>query len=211
MKVLSIETASNNCSVAILEDTKIIKEMSICDENTHSQKLMPLIDAILKECKLTLSNIDLFASDKGPGSFTGIRIGIATLKAFHDTLNKPIFGISSLDCLANLAVQNIENSIPENSLIIPIIDAKHENIYYSIYEKSSEKLIRIQDYCFTNIFELCNSLKKYNKFIFFVENGSIVYKDVLKSKLKNNIEVLNIPINATSIGYCAFLEYCNSR
>lgn len=204
MKILSIETASNNCSVAILEDNKLIKELSVCDENTHSQKLMPLIDSILKETNLSLSNIDLFACDKGPGSFTGIRIGIATLKAFHDVLNKPIIGISALDAFANLIMQEAINN---NSYICSIIDAKHENVYGSIYEKNGEKLIQLQDYFFKNIHELCSSLNQSNKFIFFVGNGSIVYEDVLKSKLQNNAKFFKSSITAYNIGYCAFLEY----
>ena len=207
MKILSVETASNNCSVAILEDTKLIKELSICDENTHSQKLMPLIDKILNECNLSLSNIDLFACDKGPGSFTGIRIGISTLKAFHDALNKPIIGISALDAFANLALEHKNSS----SYICSIIDAKHDNVYYSIYENNNGILKQLSNYGFQNINELCNILNEYNKFIFFVGNGSIVYKDVLKFKLNKNIKILEAPINANNIGICAFLEYCNSR
>lgn len=74
MKILSINTSSNICAVALLEDTNLIKELSIDDANTHSVKLMPLIDDLLKQCNLTISDIDLFACDKGPGSFTGIRI-----------------------------------------------------------------------------------------------------------------------------------------
>ena len=198
---MKIETASNTCSVAILEDSEIIKELSICDENTHSQKLMPLIDNILNDTNLSLSDIDLFACDKGPGSFTGIRIGIATLKAFCDTLNKPIIGISALDAFAHL--------VNTPSCICSIIDANHENVYYSIYTFEDGNIKQIQPYSFENIYKLCDILDK-NKFIIFTGNGSIVYKDVLKSKLKNNIDILEASINATNIGICAFLEYKNS-
>lgn len=141
------------------------------------------------------------------GSFTGIRIGISTLKAFHDALNKPIIGISALDAFSNLALEKTNTS----EYICSIIDAKHDNVYYSIYENTNGTLKQIKDYSFQNINELCNILNEYNKFIFFVGNGSIVYKDVLKSKLNNNIEISTTPISATNIGICAFLEYCNSR
>ena len=89
MKILSIDTSSSICSVAILEDNKLIKEISNNDSNTHSVKLMPQIEQILKETNLSLSDIDLLACDKGPGSFTGIRIGISTVKAFNDVTNIP--------------------------------------------------------------------------------------------------------------------------
>ncbi len=87
MKILSIDTASSICSVAILEDNKVIKEISNDDANTHSVKLMPQIEQLFKETNLTLNDIDLLACDKGPGSFTGIRIGISTVKAFLDVTN----------------------------------------------------------------------------------------------------------------------------
>lgn len=87
MKILSIDTASSICSVAILEDNKVIKEISNADANTHSVKLMPQIEQIFKETNLTLNDMDLIACDKGPGSFTGIRIGIANVKAFFDVTN----------------------------------------------------------------------------------------------------------------------------
>lgn len=87
MKILSIDTTSSICSVAILEDNKVIKEISNDDANTHSVKLMPQIEQIFKETNLTLNDMDLIACDKGPGSFTGIRIGIATVKAFLDVTN----------------------------------------------------------------------------------------------------------------------------
>lgn len=89
MKILSIDTASSICSVAILEDKKVIKVVSNEDSNTHSVKLMPQIEQILKDTNLTLNDIDLLVCDKGPGSFTGIRIGISTIKAFFDVTNIP--------------------------------------------------------------------------------------------------------------------------
>lgn len=209
MKILSIETASNNCSVALLEDNKIIKELSICDENTHSQKLMPLIDNLLKETNLTLSNIDLFACDKGPGSFTGIRIGISTLKAFHDALSKPIIGISALDAYASTILSSTETL--NNLYVCSIIDAKHENVYFSIYELTNNDIVQIYNYSFANIHELASLLGNYNNLIILVGNGSIVYKDVLQSKLPKNIKILECEINATNIGMCAFFQYCNNK
>lgn len=89
MKILSIDTSSKICSVAVLEDTDLIVEKHILDEKTHSQKLMPLIDEVLKSLKLDLSDFDLYACGIGPGSFTGVRIGVSTIKAFCDVTAKP--------------------------------------------------------------------------------------------------------------------------
>lgn len=203
MKILSIETASNTCSVALLEDTRVIKELSICDEHTHSQKLMPLIAQIFEETHLTLEDIDLFACDKGPGSFTGIRIGIATIKAFNDTLSKPIIGISSLDVLTH--------NITSSGYICSLIDAKHDNVYCTLYEYKQNVYTKIQNDSFENIYNLAKSLKKYNNFIFFVGNGSILYQYVLKSELNEKAIIYEDnslhQLNAINIGKAAFLEF----
>lgn len=121
MKVLSIETSGQICAVALTEDKNLIKELIIEDENTHSVKLMPLIDNLLKETNIKLSDIDLFSCDIGPGSFTGIRIGVSTIKAFIDVTNKKAVGITSLETLA----RNVE----EDGLICALIDAKNDNVY----------------------------------------------------------------------------------
>ena len=100
MKILSIDTSSSICSVAILENNVLIKEMHNYSEKEHSETLMPMIDEIFKETGLTLDNIGLIACSVGPGSFTGIRIGIATVKAFADAKNIPVVGVNSLEALA---------------------------------------------------------------------------------------------------------------
>ena len=210
MKILSMETSSNICSVAILEDNEVIKEISICDENTHSQKLMPLVSQIFEQTNLSLEDIDLFACDKGPGSFTGIRIGIATLKAFSDVSSKPIIGISSLDALAH--------NITTDGYICSLIDAKHDNVYCCIYQLSDNIYTKIQDYSFNNIHELAQELSKYNNLIFFVGNGSILYKDVLQSELKekaiinedSSVHSINA-INICKVAFQGFLSNSNKN
>ena len=100
MKILAVDTSSKLCSVAILEDTNLIKKLELDNGLTHSETLMPLIKQLLNECELSLNDIDLLVSDIGPGSFTGIRIGVSTCKAFSDSLNIPCVGVSSLEVLA---------------------------------------------------------------------------------------------------------------
>ena len=85
MKILSIDTSSKLCEIAILENEKIIKEITQNNGLTHSETLMPIIKETLENLNLTLNDIDLIVCDKGPGSFTGIRIGVATAKAFSAT------------------------------------------------------------------------------------------------------------------------------
>lgn len=207
MKILSIDTSSEICSAAILEDENVIKEISIEDANTHSINLMPLIKHIFDETKLSIDDIDLFACDKGPGSFTGIRIGVATIKAFADTTSKPCVGISSLMGLA----YNVKNE----GYICSLIDAKNNNVYYSLFKYENNKYEQVGEYLSEDINNITNILKNCNKTIFFVGNGSIVYKDMLKSVLEENAkftdDIATSKLNATSIGRAAFDVYSNNE
>lgn len=205
MKILSIDTASEVCSVAVLENNTVIKEISNEDANTHSVKLMPQINKILKETDLTLEDIDLLACDKGPGSFTGIRIGISTIKAFNDVKNIPSIGITSLMALAY--------NVDYEGYICSLIDAKNNNVYYGLFDNQTKKHIKKENYLAENINNITEILKICNKPIFFVGSGSIVYKDMLKSTLKENAifsinENIN-KLNAISVGIAAFDVFSN--
>ena len=100
MIMLAIETSCDICSISLFDDNNLIIELKEETPKTHSEALMPLIDRLLKKTNQSLSEIDLFAVDNGPGSFTGIRIGLSTVKAFCDVTNKPCVSVSSLEALA---------------------------------------------------------------------------------------------------------------
>lgn len=207
MKILSIETSSNVCSVAILEDRNVIKEISNEDGNTHSIKLMPQIEQIFKETNLSLRDIELLVCDKGPGSFTGIRIGISAIKAFCDVTQIKSLGIPSLMALAY--------NVDFEGYICSLIDAKNNNVYYSLFEHSKNKYTQIGNYLFDNISNITEILKNCNKPIFFVGNGSIVYKDVLESNLYKNAIFANNEtynkLNATNVAKAAFDAFCSGE
>lgn len=140
MKILAVDTSSRNCSVSIVEVDKninVIAQGNNDDERTHSVKLMPMIDNMFKTSNLSLDNIDLLVCCLGPGSFTGIRIGIATMKAFADVKNIPTVGVTSLESLA----YNIE----ENATICPIIDCKNNNVYSAMFELKDNTYAQIGD------------------------------------------------------------------
>lgn len=165
MKVLSIDTSSNLCSVAILENTNLIKKIELNNGLTHSETLMPLIKQILDENNISLKDIDLLVSDIGPGSFTGLRIGVATCKAFSDSLNIPCIGISSLEVLA----YNIKN----NGIICSTIDCKNDNCYFALYELSNETYSILEEpsaKTITEVLDLLNT-KYTNRTITFIGNG----------------------------------------
>lgn len=200
MKILAIETSSKVCAVALLENDKLIQEKILEDENTHSVKLMPLVDELLRETKTNIQDIDLFACDKGPGSFTGIRIGIATVKAFADVTNKRVMGITSLEALA----YNVE----QEGIICSLIDARNENVYCGFFQKVNHKITQVNELEFNNINNVLNFANSLEKPITFVGNSSEVYKDVIKSKLKEKATFVDREednkLNARNIALAAF-------
>ena len=123
MKILAIDTSSRICGVTILEDYKVLINLSNDDEKTHSVKLMPMIDEAFKSTNLSLDDISLLACCTGPGSFTGVRIGIATIKAFADVKGLPVVGVTSLESLAyNLfdALKNTYDNADKKDVILLI-------------------------------------------------------------------------------------------
>lgn len=126
MNILAIDTTTKKANVGIKTEN-LIKVKSIDNEVTHSEKLLPLIDAVLKECDITIKDIDLIAATTGPGSFTGIRIGLATAKALAKVINANIFSIDSLSLLAQ------STDTQNHKLVVSLIDAKNNRAYAGIY------------------------------------------------------------------------------
>ena len=202
MKILSIDTASNLCTVAVLENEKCIKEIIVDDARNHSEKIMPVIEQALLESNLTLQNIDLIVCDKGPGSFTGIRIGIATMKAFADVKNIPTVGVTSLESLA----YNIE----ENATICPIIDCKNNNVYSAMFELKDNTYVQIGDNIADTIEVALENCKLHSENpIVFIGDGSILHKDLILEKFANkDIRFSDKNIQSSvSLARCAYDKY----
>lgn len=125
MKILSVSTATSNLSVALNDSQKVIVEKNEEDRRNHSEHLDPIIDQILKDQQLTLKGIDRFAVAIGPGSYTGLRIGITTIKMFASVLHKEVVGISTLQALAK--------SVDSSALIVTGLDARNDNYFAGAY------------------------------------------------------------------------------
>ena len=182
MKILCIDTSSKLCGVAILDDTTLIKKIELDNGLTHSESLMPLIDQVLKECNLSLKDINLLVSDIGPGSFTGIRIGIATVKAFADSLNIPCIGISSLEVLAY--------NVSTDGLICSTIDCKNDNCYFALYELKNGNYKVLEpptSESISNVLDLLN-FKYENTNITFVGDG------IKENSISNYLDSFNLGI-----------------
>lgn len=206
MIILSISTSTNICSVSLGNENTIIKELSINDAKTHSENLMPLIDKLLKTTNYSLKDISYLACDVGPGSFTGIRIGIATIKAISEVHNIPIVPISSLQALSY-------NANISDGLICSMIDARNENIYYCIFDKNH---LPIQDLKAEHIDDALNCLSKLNNKITFVGNGAIVNKEKIIEKLSSKAifheqnDLLSSKVLVTARKKIEKKEYCNA-
>lgn len=199
MKILSIDTASDLCTVAVLEEKKCIKEIIVNDARNHSEKIMPVIEQALKETNLDLKDINLFVCDKGPGSFTGIRIGVGTVLAFQDSLNIPCVGISSLEALA----YNVE----QDGLICSLIDAKNDNIYFGLFKLENSEYIQISNLEFKTINEVITILKTYNSPITFVGDGAIIHKNLLQDNFSTCLFSSKNNLSSYSLGLAGFNTY----
>ena len=175
MKVLAIDTSALTATAAILSDDTLLGEMSTTTKLTHSQTIMPMIDELLRKVSLDISDIDLFACSEGPGSFTGLRIGIGTIKGLAYGLGKNVVGVSTLESLAhNIDVTDL--------VICPIMDARRGQVYNAIYKYEDEKLECITEPRALSIEELCAELTERT---IFVGDGVNVHKGKIKELLGN--------------------------
>ncbi len=136
MNVLSINTATRDGSVAITDGSSLIAEKCLNIQVTHSEKLLPAIDYLLKDTGRSLNDMEYFAVTIGPGSFTGIRIGLSTVKGLAWAAGRPAIGVSTLEALAH--------NIPYTDRdICPLIDARKGEVYTAIFRTDGERLVRV--------------------------------------------------------------------
>lgn len=134
MNILAVDTSTKRASVAVQNTEKIVSE-NILNEITHSEKLLPLIDKVLNDSNLNIKEIDMLACTNGPGSFTGVRIGLSTMKAIAHVSKKNIFSMPTLLLLAYTEYLKISDTKKSKDIYIcPMLDAKNTRVYYSIYK-----------------------------------------------------------------------------
>lgn len=176
MKILSIDTATAAASCAVIEDDKLLGEITYNYKKQHSIILMTIIDTLLKNVNTSIGDIDGFVVSKGPGSFTGLRIGISTVKGLSQGTNKPFVGISTLDALAyNLAYTD--------GIICPILNALRGNVYSAIYVFNGTKLEKLTENMLISMDELFILLEKYNKPVTFIGDGIPIFKEKIDNSL----------------------------
>ena len=178
MIVLSIDSSSLVTTVALLKDEYILGEYTLNFKREHSVILMDKVQMLLKDCEVDIDEIDGFVVSKGPGSFTGLRIGMATVKGLSMGSNKPYLSISSLDALAYSLVNF-------DGIICPIMDALRDSVFTCMYKSSNGELSKIIDYSALSLDELVEVLQQKDEPVIFTGDGVYKYKEYLLEKLPN--------------------------
>jgi tRNA threonylcarbamoyladenosine biosynthesis protein TsaB len=136
MNILALDSTAEVCTVALCSSNRLIAEMTVNTGNTHSQTLLPIVEQILKISEMTLDDVDLFACSTGPGSFTGVRIGAATLKGLAYGKDKPCVSVSTLDALAY-------NLIGFDGILCPVMNARRSQVYNALYECRDSRITKL--------------------------------------------------------------------
>lgn len=194
MKILSIDSSSVTASVAITENGKILSEKFINNGLTHSQTLMPMVEDAINESKISVKDIDLFAVTNGPGSFTGVRIGISCVKGMADALSKKCVVVSTLEAIA----EPLKN---QDVIACAVMDARCNQVYTAIFNQGN----RLCEDKAVLIDELGEELKQYDKKVVFIGDGSVLCYEKLCENIQNcEVADENIRyVHGSSVGFIA--------
>lgn len=176
MYILGIETTGAFASVALMDDDRLIGHVQGQDRFSHLQNLMPQVESVVKDNKLSIGDIAVIAVSEGPGSFTGIRIGISSARALSQMLDIPCIGVPTLEALALRAeeLSGEEGIYDENTLICPVLDARRSQVYgggYHIRDGQLHEMIKAAPY---TVEEFLSKAETYNRILLFGD-GTDVY------------------------------------
>jgi tRNA threonylcarbamoyladenosine biosynthesis protein TsaB len=193
MKLLGMDTSSPSGSVALLDGNDVVSESMIEGSPAYSDKLLFEIDAMLKGSGIKLNEIDGFVITTGPGSFTGLRVGISLLKGFILATEKPFASVNTLEAYAKTVEPGPYN-------ICPVLDARKKQVYTALFNSENDQCVRSTPDQAISAADLSNQIKQPTA---FVGNGLDVYKDVftscLKEKFINNVPTKNLTVAASAV------------
>ncbi len=200
MKILAIDTSTEIESVALLSEQELIGEYTLSCKVSHARRLMSTIELVLKDSKLTIKNIDGVALSLGPGSFTGLRIGVSTVKGLALAAKKPVVGISTLDAL-------VFNLPFAKNLICPIIDATRGEVYTALYKMDGGKVpTKLTEDLMISLEALLNMIRQP---AIFTGAGIKIYSELIQKKLGNLAEFPPghlATVRASSVGQLGYLK-----
>lgn len=177
MKILALESSAVACSVAVCEEEELIAQSFQHSGLTHSRTLLPMCGDLLKNCGLTLEEMDVIAVAAGPGSFTGLRIGVAAAKGLAWPGNKPCAGVSTLEAMA-WSLAHVEGDI------CPVMDARRNQVYNARFQAGGGSLTRLCPDRAISIEELAGELEAHKKTQILVGDGAVLcYNELTKRGL----------------------------
>lgn len=203
MNILAIETSTLTGSVALLRDQSIVGEITLSVSVQHSERLMPAIDQLLCDASTKPSDIDLYAVATGPGSFTGLRIGIAAAQGLSLSHGKPMIGVSTLEALAF-------NGAFFPGLIVPLLDAYRGEVYRGLYRGGAGSLEAIDEDRVTAIQPLIEELRRRNAEILLLGTGAELYGDQIQKSVEK-ITVAPVPLQNPRASNVAYLALQKSK
>lgn len=173
MRILALETSAKSVSCAVTEDGAVLAHSFQCTGLTHSRTLLPMVDAMLQNAELPLASVDVFAVSAGPGSFTGLRIGVSALKGLSWAADKPCVGVSTLYAMA----QNLAHA--DHALLICAMDARRAQVYNALFEANGGVLTRLCDDRAIGLDELTAQVRRDARKKFVLGDGAALAYDHL--------------------------------
>lgn len=197
MLVLAIDTSNTTLSIALVNDEQSLLEITETTKNDHSKRLMPAIERLFKETGYEPKQLDCIAVAEGPGSYTGVRIGVTVAKMLAWTLGKPLVSMSSLELVAR--------NMMEDGLVVPLFDARRETIFAGVYDARTKEVV-IEDGHY-ELRQLLKLLNESNRKMYFLGNDVMRYWEIIVEVLGDKAinvedEDLKIP-HATILGKMA--------
>ncbi len=201
MLILALDSTAIAASVALCDGEKLLANYTINLGNTHSETLLPMVEAVMKAAHIRVADIDLFAVSEGPGSFTGVRIGAATAKGLAFGKYKPCIGVSTLEALAY-------NLIGFEGIACPVMNARRSQVYTALFEVSGGKtLTRLAPDRAISIAELEDELLTQNAPIYLSGDGYDITREGFTRLAVKDTPAILIPQNAYSVAMCALKKY----
>lgn len=180
MKILSLDSSAKTASVAVTDGVNLISECFVNAGLTHSRTLMPMVDNALRQADMSINDIDAFCVNAGPGSFTGIRIGVAAVKGLALAENKPCAGVSTLESVAY-------NFLDENCVVCSAMDARCNQVYTALFEIADGKVKRLCEDKAISIIELADEISKIGNTVILAGDGAEICYNSMKDNLENII------------------------
>lgn len=183
--MLAVDTATEICGVALVADGRVLSELILNRGETHTKSIMAAIDAILCINNMNATAVDAYAVTRGPGSFTGLRIGISTVKGLAMATGKPVVGVSSLEVLAHQASG-------QSPLVCPVMDARRNEVYWSLYER---KGLQVSSITAEQVGPASELADRIDADCFFIGNAVPLYRSKINSQLKHPAQWANDETN----------------